>query len=231
MIVVLAAQIVVGATGTPADCLRPLTKEEEKQDDASNVSKRRAGNIVVLEPDSDQLPDHIPAQFEPQLVRFSYLVGTDGRVSDCGIDKGSSISEFNAPSCELLRKHYRTTAGPQSGKRQKAAVNWTPRAVLPQRRLCNNNGGTLPVSSERWINNTVFQGTRIQAGSALMALDIAVTGQVEKCTIKAATVDRILQRNLCTMAVQRAVALPAVDETGKPFVATLSFVVRFNVAR
>lgn len=229
MILVLAAQM-VSVTGTPDDCFKPLTREEQQQDNAVRASHGRAGNLVVLEPDDDQLPTNAPADFKPQLVTISYLIGPDGRVSDCVVDKASAVAAFNSASCELLNKQLRFGDQTHSPKRQKAAVSWTPRALLPQRRLCNNNHGTVPISSDRWINAAVFQGAQMQAGSALVALDVGATGRMEKCAIKLANVDRVLQRNLCTMALQHAVALPAVDAAGSPKQATLTFVVRFKIA-
>lgn len=229
MIFVLAAQM-VSVAGTPDDCLKPLTRGEQQQDDAGRASRSRAGSLIVLEPDDDQLPANAPADFKPQLVRVSYLIGSNGRVSDCIVDKASAIAAFNSASCELLSKQLQVGDQTQSPKRQKAAVNWTPRALLPQRRLCNNNHGTVPISTDRWINSAVFQGTQVQAGSALVALDVGATGRMEKCAIRSANVDRVLQRNLCTMAIQHAVVLPAVDAAGSPTPATLTFVVRFKIA-
>lgn len=213
----------------PEDCLPPLTREEQARDDASRSSIRKAGKLIVLEPDDDQLPPGAPADFKPQLVTISYLIGSDGRVSDCLVDKPATIAIFNVASCELLGRHYPVGAGPQSSKRQKAAVNWTPRALRPQRRLCNNNYGTVPVSSNRWITSQVFSGAPMQAGSALMALTIGANGQVQNCTIRAADIDKALQRNLCAMASQRAVVLPAVDGQGNGVPSALSFVVRFRL--
>lgn len=227
MILLGVAQIVTSVAGTPVDCLAPLTTEEQKQDDAARASKWGAANLLVLEPGDGQLPADAPADFKPQLVILSYLLAPDGRVTDCLIDKASSISSLNVTSCELLRRHYRIAPGPKSSKRQKLAVNWTPPAVRPQRRLCNNNGGSIPVSSDRWITSDVFSGTKVQAGSAWIALNIGPTGRVASCNVRLSDVTVQLQKNLCKAASQRAIALPAIDDQGNFVASTLTVVVRF----
>lgn len=229
MVLLGVAQMVASVAGTPADCLAPLTTEERKQDDAARASRSRAGDLLVLEPDEDHLPAGVSADFKPQLVTLSYLLGADGRVSDCLIDNASEINGLNLASCGLLRRHYRVDPGANSSKRQKVAVNWTPRAVRPQRRLCVSNGGAVPVSSDRWITSNVFSGTRLQAGSALIALDVGPKGNVVNCSVRLSNISTQLQRNLCKLARQRAFALPAVDDQGRFVATTMTTVVRFAI--
>lgn len=217
-------------TSAPAaevHCLRELTKEERDQDRASRAVQRKAGNLPVLEPDDDQLPTDVPAVFKPQLVVLTFSVDADGRVSDCNVTKASPLKVFDQASCNLLRSHYRSRPSAQPSGRQTVAVAWSPPAIRPERRACNNNRGTVPVSSSRWITSDVFFGARTQEGAALLALDIGRAGRVERCTVPVSNIDEMLRRNLCDMALKRAVFLPAVDQAGEPVPARSSVVVRF----
>jgi hypothetical protein len=227
MIIMGLAQAVAAAQGDPADCLARLTREERGQDEAARAAKRRAGGLVLLEPDDDQLPADAPADFPPVVVTLSYMIGADGRVTDCATKKGGDVPVLDAASCALLRRHLRARSGPATSRPQKAGVLWTPRAVRPERRACNDNGGTVPVSSDRWITSQVFSGAGLQAGSAHVQLEIGATGRVERCAIKAADIGAALQRNLCDAAIRRATVLPAVDAAGEPVAGRLRFVVRF----
>jgi hypothetical protein len=229
MFIFIAAQIVAGVGGSPVDCLVPLTTEERRQDDAVRASKRKAANLPILEPDEDLLPVDSPANFKPVLVILSYTLNSTGSVSDCTIQKPSGIGSLDNASCALLRRHLKIQATAQSSKPQKVAINWTPRAVRPERRVCNTNGGAVPISGDRWISSSVFSGAGIQSGSAFVALDVGATGRITNCVVKAATISKTLQSNLCNMAIQRAVVLPALDREGQPIATKLLFVARFVV--
>ena len=227
MLIVLAAQAMNTTAGVEINCLAPLDRAEQRQDNAARASEAKAGNLPILMPDDDQLPVGAPDDFKPQLVILSYRMGLNGRVSDCSVDATSKISVFNLASCNLLREHYRISPGSPPSKHQRIAVSWTPRAIRPERRMCDNNHGTVPVSEDRWVTSAVFSGSHVQDGAALAALDVGSTGRIERCTILSANIDKGLQKNLCETLVKSALVLPAVDEQGNFVSARLTNIVRF----
>jgi hypothetical protein len=229
MLIIMAAQIAATVSGAPVDCLAPLTKEESRAEGAARESKRRAANLLILEPDEDLLPANAPESFKPALVILSYSLNADGTVLDCDVQKASKIASLDAASCKLLRRHHRVGTAFNSSSPKRIAVNWTPRVPNPERRVCTSNGGAVPISGDRWITSEVFSGPGMQSGSAFVALDVGPTGRAVRCVIRDANISKGLQANVCNMAVKRSVILPAVDRDGMPKATTLVFVVRFVV--
>ena len=173
-----------------------------------------------------KLPATKPHLFKPQLITLDAELDQDGRVNDCQIRQRSKYEVLNSASCEQVRQHY-IAVKPLATKKQKIAVNWTSRTTNSDLRACNDTNGTVPVSSSLWVTGADFSGVKMQNGAALLALDVGTAGRADRCTVLAATVSTDLQRRLCTVVVQRAIVMPAVDEHGKPVIARMKMTVGF----
>jgi len=220
--------LTVPADAKPFNCLSPGTAEDRKQNVDALYSEAKAYPLKVLDPGDDLLPLGMPDLFKPQLVITDAELDQDGRVSDCRVRQQSKFQVLNAASCELVRNHY-VARQPVGSKKQKIAVDWTPRTADPERRACFDRNGTVPIAASLWTTSAIFKGAKLQNGAAFIALDVGTAGVADRCTVLAADVSGDLQRNLCRVVVQRATVLPAADGHGNLVPARMKMVVRFIV--